>query len=99
MPVPLEAVKKPAIEPGPTAEPLSAVPLPFWVTSKAVPVLVVERLVLAVPAELVVLPRMSGSPEAARVGLTLSTDDTAQAARPPNAPASTARRDRDSDSG
>ena len=53
MPVPFWAVKKPAMEPAPTAEPRSAVPEPFWVTSRAVPVELVVRLVLAVPAAFV----------------------------------------------
>ena len=38
------------VEPGPTAEPRSAVPLPFWVTNRAVPVLMVVREVFEVPA-------------------------------------------------
>ena len=65
MPVPFAAVKKPAIEPAPTAEPRSAAPDPFCVTSRAVPVDDVVSVVFAVPALLPVSPMSSGSPAAA----------------------------------
>jgi hypothetical protein len=94
MPVPLLAVKKPAIEPAPTALPRRAVPEPFWVTSSAVPELALVSEVLEVPAVLAVLPMMSGSPATASTGLSFAAAAAVQAPRPPSMPASRARRER-----
>src|SRR6476619_2239199 len=78
---------------GPTAEPRNAVPVPFWVTRSAVPGLVVVTVVFEVPAVLLVLPRMRGSPAAAEVGSGPARRVATRAASEPATPASRARRD------
>ena len=62
-PEPLPEVKKPAMPAPEPVEPRIAVPVPFWVTSSALPVLLVVRLVLDVPA-LFAWPRMKLPPAA-----------------------------------
>jgi hypothetical protein len=73
-------------------------PLPTLFIWSAMPDELVLTVVFDTPASFGT-PKTSGSPAAARVGVTLSTDAAAQAARPPSAPTSKARRDRDRDSG
>jgi hypothetical protein len=93
MAVPFWAVKNPAIEPAPTADPGRAAPVPFWVTSRAVPVLAVVSVVFEIPALLAVLPIRSGSPAAAAARSGAANRPAMRPATPPIAPARMARRD------